>query len=903
MIIDESVYLQHIGVLRKSGRYPWGSGETQSQRNKTFLQIVAGLKEQGLTEKEITTGFSTAEHPFSVKDLRDLEAYAKSEEKAAIVNTALKLKEKGYGATEAGKKMGVTESTFRSLTAPDRLEKALVIQNTIKMLEDEMTRNKYLDVGSGNERRINLTRTKFDVALMGMKERGYKVVSVQTDVTNANNKTTVKVLAPEGTTYRDIVMNRGAIGTIGVRTDDGGKTFSPLGLLPPINVDSKRLKINYGEDGGGNADGVIYVRPGVSDLSLGKSRYAQVRIAVDGTHYLKGMAVYKADMPDGYDLVFNTPKANTGNKLDALKPLKTKSEADTTIDLDNPFGSMVTQLKTVDADGNQRLTSAINIVNEAGDWEKYSKTIATQVLSKQSPRLAKDQLDMTYEKRKKDLEEIKAYTNPVVRKKLLESYADDADAAAVHLKAAALPRQAWHVILPVDSLKENEIYAPNYVPGERVVLIRYPHGGIFEIPELIVNNSHPAAKKLLGEAVDAVGINSKVAEKLSGADFDGDTVLVIPNDHGKIKTSPTLTDLKNFDPKTKYKNPDGVKPISEKYKNVQMGVITNLINDMTIGKANQAELALAVKHSMVIIDAYKHNLNYRQSAIDNQIKHLQTKYQADPKTGKPQGASTLISRAKRDIYIPERIPRPAKDGGPIDKATGKKVFVETGAGHLNDKGVFIPKLRGYATLAVTDDAHTLSSGTKMEGYYADHSNRLKALANEARKEMVHTKTPPASPSARRAYATEVEQLNAALRIVEANRPLERRARLLSDAVVRARVDANPNMDAAELKKLKYMSLAEMRQRTGAQRNAIFFTDKQWEAVQAGAISPTKLKSLLDASDLTRVKSLATPKTVTLMTSAKTNRAKNMVAQGFSQGQIADALGVSLTTLKTSLKDG
>ncbi len=100
-------------------------------------------------------------------------------------------------------------------------------------------------------------------------------------------------------------------------------------------MSSKRLAIRYAEDGGSKADGVIYVRPGVDDVSLDGSRYSQVRIAVDGTHYIKGMAMYKYDLPDGVDLMFNTNKSDTtGNKLDALKPMKTDSPT-------NPFGSSI----------------------------------------------------------------------------------------------------------------------------------------------------------------------------------------------------------------------------------------------------------------------------------------------------------------------------------------------------------------------------------------------------------------------------------------------------------------------------------------------------------------------------------------------------------------------------------
>ena len=174
----------------------------------------------------------------------------------------------------------------------------------------------------------------------------------------------------------------------------------------------------------------------------------------------------------------------------------------------------------------------------------------------------KKQLKLAIADKEAEYDEICSLTNPTVKKTLLQSFADDCDSAAVHLKAAALPGQKYHVIIPVNSLKDNEIYAPNYENGTQLALIRYPHGGTFEIPICTVNNKHAAARKLLGtDIVDAVGINSKVAERLSGADFDGDTVMCIPtNDKaGKVKITSTqaLKGLEGFDPKEKYKIPDG----------------------------------------------------------------------------------------------------------------------------------------------------------------------------------------------------------------------------------------------------------------------------------------------------------------------------------------------------------
>ncbi len=62
-------------------------------------------------------------------------------------------------------------------------------------------------------------------------------------------------------------------------------------------------------------------------------------------------------------------------------------------------------------------------------------------------------------------------------------------------------------------------------------------------------------------APDAIGINPKVAQKLSGADFDGDAVIVIPNHNGLVKTSASLEGLKNFDPITAYSPYEGMRTI------------------------------------------------------------------------------------------------------------------------------------------------------------------------------------------------------------------------------------------------------------------------------------------------------------------------------------------------------
>ena len=891
MDISEDDYLAHYGILRKSGRYPWGSGNNAEQRSESFLGMVDDLKKEGLSEKEVAKGVG-----LTVGELRTVKSIAKNEIKASRIAQAQRLKAKGTANTVIGERLGIPESSVRALLSESTQEKAKILDNTVDVLKKNVDAKKYIDVGKGVEYQLDISKGKLDKAVAKLKELGYKLFYLRETQLGTGKETSIRVLTKPDVEWSELSKNRDQIKQINEHSNDGGRTM--LGIYDPVSISSRRLQINYAEDGGKEADGVIYVRPGVKDLDMGGNSYAQVRIMVDGTHYIKGMAIYKDDLPEGVDLVFNTNKSkNTPpRKKDALKKLKTLPDG--SIDKDNPFGSAISrQITRTKRDGTVVASSALNMVYEEGDWGKWSKTLSSQMLSKQSETLAKAQLKKAYDQRLKQFEEIQSLTNPVVRKKLLDQFSDEADSAAVHLKAAALgQRQASQVILPVSSLKDTEIYAPNFENGETVVLIRYPHGGKFEIPELKVNNRHPEAKALIGQARDAVGINSKVAEQLSGADFDGDTVLVIPNNQHRIQTSNALKGLADFDPQTEYPGYIGMHTMSPKQKGKEMGDVSNLITDMTIKGASPAEITRAVKHSMVVIDAEKHGLNYKLSEEVNGIKALKAKYQG----GANRGASTLISRASGRHDINERELRKKSQGGPIDPDTGKKVWVETGRTYIDKRtGKEVRRQQTVKRLEAYDDAHELVSepnGTNMERIYADHSNRLKELANKARKESVRTPKIKESSSAKKVYAKEVESLNSKLAIAQRNAPYERQAQLIGNATYKRKLRDNPDMENATKKKIKAQALNEARLRVGAKKKPIVPTDTEWEAIQAGAFSHSRTKDIIDNSDIDRIKELAAPKPVLKLTTAKAARAQAMLRSGATRAEVARALGVSLTTL-------
>lgn len=884
--------LKHYGVLRRSGRYPWGSGGDGYQHAPSFAGNVAKLRKEGLSDKQIAEGLG-----MSIKKMRDRISIERVSQRDADYKLALTLKEKGMSDSAIGRRMGKNESSIRSLLNPALKEKTDIINNTAEIIRGSIAEKKYIDVGAGVENHLSISKTKLGAAVSLLQEEGYKLQYYEVQQLGTGKYTRMKVLVAPETPYSKSPTSD--IKLITDYSEDGGRSW--YGLEPPTQISSKRVAVAYESE----KDGLIEIRRGVPELELGNSRYSQVRVGVDGTGFLKGMAVHTEDIPDGYDIVYHTSKKTGTPKEDVFKPIKD--------DVDNPFGSVVRQKHYIDADGNERL-SALNLVGskdgagEEGSWEKWSNSLSSQVLSKQRVALAKQQLNAALDKSKRDLEELDSLTNPTVKKKLLQTYADGADKAAEELKAAALPRQSNHVLLPIASMKPNEVYAARYLDGENVVLIRHPHGGIFEIPELVVNNKNKEAKSIIGDGTDAVGIHPKVAAKLSGADFDGDTVLVIPNRSGAIRTSSTIQSLQEFDPRSKYKLPKGSPVMDEHRKQREMGDVSNLITDMTIKGAKIEEVVRAVKHSMVVIDAVKHELDYKQSAIDNGISELKKKYQGKANAG----ASTIVSKASSPVRVDERGVQVK-----IDPKTGHKIYKETGTTYAQTKklpdGTRVPVLNRDGTpkiitrktlstrMAETSDAFTLSSGTPMESAYATYANSMKALANDARKKMVATKNLVYSRDARETYSQEVAVLKAKLNTAQKNAPMERQAQLLANRIVATKRADKPDMLPADLKKIKGQALLEARNRTGAQKEKIKITDREWEAIQAGAISNHTLSQILENTDVKALKQRALPHSSTVLTPSKLVKARTMAASGHTQAEIASALGVSVSTLQRNIE--
>ena len=919
----------HYGIKRRSGRYPWGSGEEPYQHMGDFISRVESLRAKGYNDTEVAR-----EMKMTTTDFRTQYAVANNERRALLVAKAKSMKHQGMGASEIGRKLGMNESSVRSLLDEDRNKRMNAAKDASTFLENQLkAKGGVIDVGKGVERELGISRPMMDQAIFMLEQKGYNVYGIGVrNQTNPDVQTNVMVIAPKNMTYGEAYKAQ-MHSLMDYHSDDGGKTFRQLQY--PSSISSDRVKIRYADDkvSGKDMDGVIQIRRGVQDLDLGKDHYAQVRIMVDGTHYLKGMAMYADDIPDGYDIVFNTNKTSDTPKMKVLKKIG--------IDPDNPFGATIKangQSTYIDKATGEEKLNAINKIKEEGDWfDNGHNQISAQFLSKQPKELIKRQLDYSYMDKVAEYDEIMTINNPTVKRKMLMDYASNCDKAAVDLKSAAFPREKWEVILPVRSMKETEVYAPNYKDGEKVALVRFPHAGTFEIPICTVNNKQKEARSTIGNTKDAIGISSKVAERLSGADFDGDSVVVIPMSRKvKINSTDPLPGLKDFDPKLDYGTKEidtgkfdkkgqpiyeyvdsvtnkPIKVMTKQQKGIQMGMVSNLITDMTIQGAGPDELARAVRHSMVVIDAEKHHLNYQRSEKENNIAELRSKYQGHyDKNGKYHegGASTLISRAKAEertdkVYGSPIINKkgrfgydPTKPEGALIKKTRKETYVDRKTGKT------VERMTKSTQMAEATDARVLSTGTAQEEYYAEYANRCKALANKARLEYLATPTKTYSPQAAKIYAAQVQSLEAKLDISERNAPRERLAQYnAGQAVYQKRAALGEDMSKKDLKKARQQAITKARAEVGAsgKKTRINIEPDEWAAIQAGAISDYKAGKILQKADPDQVRSYALPKATTRLSESTIAKIKGM-SNVYTNAEIAEQLGVSVSTVSRALND-
>jgi transcriptional regulator with XRE-family HTH domain len=364
---------------------------------------------------------------------------------------------------------------------------------------------------------------------------------------------------------------------------------------------------------------------------------------------------------------------------------------------------------------------------------------------------------------------------------------------------------------------------------------------------------------------------------------------------------------------------------------------------------------------MVVIDAEKHKLDYKSSYEDNRIAALKKRYQlsfdedGNPKVG---GAATLLSKSKSPEYVIKRkgspqinqkgkpwydeslpegekiwkteykvknqpgkswydpnlpegadIWRPVKEEYRItrkakDPVTGKLIIDErTGRPVRIDTGKNTVRTQTSTKMAERRDAMDLVSEmrTPQELLYAEYANKMKAMANLARKEMVYAGKIEYNASAKEAYSKEVASLNASLNLALRNHPRERQAQRIATQEIEAIKRANPDLSSKELGKLSQQKLTAARLKVGAKKDYVNISAREWEAIQAGAIFENKLKQILDNTKMDNVRILATPKSSRQMSASKIQRMASLSTQGYTNAEIAEQMGISPSVVSDYLK--
>ena len=125
MIRTQEEHLAHYGILRKSGRYPWGSGGTQEQRSRDFNSYYEGLKKEGMSETEIARGVG-----LTTTQLRDTKRRAGQIKREDTIRQIEKYKERGLSNNAIAARMGINESSVRHYLAPGQKDKANAVQRS-----------------------------------------------------------------------------------------------------------------------------------------------------------------------------------------------------------------------------------------------------------------------------------------------------------------------------------------------------------------------------------------------------------------------------------------------------------------------------------------------------------------------------------------------------------------------------------------------------------------------------------------------------------------------------------------------------------------------------------------------------------------------------------------------------
>lgn len=160
--------LMHYGMPRRSGRYPWGSGDDPYQHSGDFLSRVQELKKTGTSETDIAKNMG-----LTTTQLRTQISLAKDERRSLQVATAKGLREKGYSLNEIADKMGFSnDSSVRSLLNENSERRMNQAKATADIIRKEIKEKGMIDVGTGVERELGVSKEKLNQALYILELEG-----------------------------------------------------------------------------------------------------------------------------------------------------------------------------------------------------------------------------------------------------------------------------------------------------------------------------------------------------------------------------------------------------------------------------------------------------------------------------------------------------------------------------------------------------------------------------------------------------------------------------------------------------------------------------------------------------------------------------------------------------------
>ena len=267
-LVEEDI-LMHYGVKRRSGRYPWGSGDNPYQHGGDFLARVEELQRLGKTEKQIAD-----ELHLSTTDLRMQVRVAKHERRALQADRARSLREDGKTLDEIASILGyANDSSVRALLNENTAANKNKAQATAEILKKELAEKGAIDVGTGVERQLGVSTGVLQEALFILETEGYNRYGVGVPQVNDPKKRTITpVISVPEIDQREVYQNLDLVKSVGdYHSTDGGESWDKREY--PASIDSSRVKILYGDEGGALKDGVIEIRRGVADLDLGDSHY------------------------------------------------------------------------------------------------------------------------------------------------------------------------------------------------------------------------------------------------------------------------------------------------------------------------------------------------------------------------------------------------------------------------------------------------------------------------------------------------------------------------------------------------------------------------------------------------------------------------------------------------------